>query len=80
MEDIKFMSGGITCAAWYLPATTDSLANDSGRPCIVMASGFGGTRDTGLLAFAKPLSEAGIDAFVFDYRGLGTIDNLRLTQ
>ncbi|WP_323862155.1 alpha/beta hydrolase [Xenorhabdus szentirmaii] len=61
------MSGGTTCAAWYLPATTDSLANDSGRPCIVMVSGFGGTRDTGLLA----LSEAGIDAFVFDYRGFG---------
>ncbi|GGH26327.1 alpha/beta hydrolase [Acinetobacter courvalinii] len=36
-----------------------------------MAHGFGGTRDTGLLEFAKPFSEAGIDAFVFDYRGFG---------
>ena len=36
-----------------------------------MAHGFGGTRDTGLLAYAEAVAEAGIDAFVFDYRGLG---------
>ncbi|MFE0433216.1 alpha/beta hydrolase, partial [Citrobacter freundii] len=71
MQDIKFISQGITCAAWYIPATTDKFINDNGRPCIVMAHGFGGTRDTGLLEFAKPFSEAGIDAFIFDYRGFG---------
>lgn len=36
-----------------------------------MANGFGGTRDTGLLAFAEPFADAGIDTFVFDYRGYG---------
>ncbi|MFC1397932.1 alpha/beta hydrolase [Acinetobacter lactucae] len=71
MQDLKFMSQGITCAAWYLPSTSDKFKNDKGRPCIVMAHGFGGTRDTGLLEFAKPFSEAGIDAFIFDYRGFG---------
>ncbi|CAG69534.1 alpha/beta hydrolase [Acinetobacter baylyi] len=71
MENIKFISQGITCAAWHIPATSNKLANSSGRPCIVMAHGFGGTRDTGLIEFAKPFSEAGIDTFVFDYRGFG---------
>ncbi|AZN66950.1 alpha/beta hydrolase [Acinetobacter haemolyticus] len=71
MENIKFISKGITCSAWYIQATTEKLANDHGRPCIVMAHGFGGTRDTGLLEFAKPFSEAGFDTFVFDYRGFG---------
>lgn len=71
MQDLKFISQGITCAAWYIPASTDKFANENGRPCIVMAHGFGGTRDTGILEFAKPFSEIGIDAFVFDYRGFG---------
>ncbi|EXW87253.1 alpha/beta fold family hydrolase domain protein [Acinetobacter baumannii 44467_10] len=36
-----------------------------------MANGFGGTKDTGLLNFAEPLSKAGFDTFIFDYRGFG---------
>ncbi len=36
-----------------------------------MANGFGGTKDTGLLHFAEPLSKAGFDTFIFDYRGFG---------
>jgi len=71
MENIKFTSKGVTCCAWHIPATSDVLDNGKGHPCIIMAHGFGGTRDTGLLEFAKPFSEAGIDSFVFDYRGFG---------
>lgn len=69
--DVTFASHGVTCAAWHLPATTDALAGPGGRPCVVMAHGFGGTRDSGLLNYAAPFAAAGIDAFVFDYRGFG---------
>ncbi|MFI7918717.1 alpha/beta hydrolase, partial [Acinetobacter baumannii] len=55
----------------YIPATTDKYMNSRGRPCVVMANGFGGTKDTGLLNFAEPLSKAGFDTFIFDYRSFG---------
>ncbi|MBB6626019.1 alpha/beta hydrolase [Nocardioides sp. KIGAM211] len=72
METITFDSHGDRCEAWYLSATTDVLATDRGRPCVVMAHGFGGTRDTGLLPFAERFAAAGCDVLVFDYRGFGT--------
>lgn len=75
-SDVTFLSDGTTCAAWYLPATVDALATDAGRPCVVMANGFGGTRDTGLVTFAEAFATAGIDAFVFDYRGFGASEGL----
>ncbi|MDH6194158.1 alpha-beta hydrolase superfamily lysophospholipase [Mycobacterium frederiksbergense] len=71
MQEITFLSHGVTCAAWHLSATNDELATDAGRPAVVMAHGFGGTRDSGLLNYAEGFAEAGIDAFVFDYRGFG---------
>lgn len=71
MEKMKFTSKGITCSAWYLPSTSDKFMNSRGRPCIIMANGFGGTKDTGLLSFAKPFSQFGFDTFMFDYRGFG---------
>ncbi|WP_432178730.1 alpha/beta hydrolase [Streptomyces sp. NBC_00063] len=69
--DLTFTSHGVACAAWHVRATTDALAGPSGRPCVVMAHGFGGTRDSGLLNYAESFAEAGIDSFVFDYRGFG---------
>ena len=71
MTEITFTSHGVRCAAWHLPAATDTFSAQAGRPCVVMAHGFGGTRDTGLLAYAEAFAQAGIDAFVFDYRGFG---------
>ncbi len=72
METISFDSHGTRCEAWYLPATTDDLTTDAGRPCVVMAHGFGATRDAGLLPFAERFAAAGADVLVFDYRGFGT--------
>lgn len=69
--EITFRRNDDECAAWHLPAVSDRLATASGRPCVVMAHGFGGTRDAGLLRYAEGFAEAGIDAFVFDYRGFG---------
>jgi len=71
MTEITFTSHGVPCAAWHLPATTDTFSAQAGRPCVVMAHGFGGTRDTGLLAYAEAFAQVGLDAFVFDYRGFG---------
>ncbi|WSA81838.1 alpha/beta hydrolase [Streptomyces sp. NBC_01799] len=71
MDEITFTSGNDQCSAWHLPATGDAFAGAGGRPCVVMAPGFGGTRDDGLLGYAKGFAAAGIDALLFDYRGFG---------
>lgn len=71
MKNIYFPSHGVRCAAWHIPAQSDALAGVGGRPCVVMAHGFSGTRDSGLQSFAKPIAAAGIDVLVFDYRGFG---------
>ncbi|MYW48195.1 alpha/beta fold hydrolase [Streptomyces sp. SID161] len=73
-RDLTFVSHGVRCAAWHVPAAGDVLAGPGGRPCVVMAHGFGGTRDSGLLNYAEGFAEAGMDAFVFDYRGFGDSD------
>lgn len=70
MENIKFISKGITCSAWYIPATTDKYMNSWAALCS-HGKWLRGTKDTGLLNFAEPLSKAGFDTFIFDYRGFG---------
>ncbi|MFI6225664.1 alpha/beta hydrolase [Nocardia salmonicida] len=69
--EITFLSHGTQCAAWHLPARANALAGSAGRPAVVMAHGFGGTRDTGLLGYAEAFADAGIDTLLFDYRGFG---------
>jgi pimeloyl-ACP methyl ester carboxylesterase len=68
---MAFTSGGDRCAAWHLLATDDRYVGERGRPCVVMAHGFGGTKDTGLLGYAEGFAAAGFDVVVFDYRGFG---------
>ena len=66
-EDITFRSGGQTCAAWlYLP---DGAHGST--PCVVMAHGFGGTREDAVPRFAERFVAAGLAALVFDYRHFG---------
>jgi uncharacterized protein len=72
MQTIGFDSHGSRCEATYLPAQSDELTTSRGRPCVVMAHGFGATRDAGLLPFAHRFAAAGSDVLVFDYRGFGT--------
>ncbi len=73
-RDVSFDSSGVTCRAWHLPAANDDLVTAVGRPCVVMAHGFGGTRDTGLLGYAEGFAAAGLDVLLFDYRGFGDSD------
>jgi uncharacterized protein len=69
MHLLKIASGHDACAGWYLPACTSELAGPSGRPCVVMAHGLGGTRDGGLMPYAEGFAAAGLDVVLFDYRG-----------
>jgi cephalosporin-C deacetylase-like acetyl esterase len=70
-SDITFGSGSSTCRAWlYRPATTASAA----RPCVVMAHGFGATRDASLAPYAERFAAAGMNVLLFDYRHFGASD------
>jgi pimeloyl-ACP methyl ester carboxylesterase len=75
MTAISFDSGGVRCAGVHLRGEGDAFAGEDGRrPCVVMAHGFGGTMDSGLMPFAERFAEAGCDALVFDYRHFGASD------
>ncbi|MGB6457440.1 MAG: alpha/beta fold hydrolase [Streptosporangiaceae bacterium] len=71
MNEIQFTSGSDHCSAWHLQAAGDAFASPGGRPCVVMAPGFGGTRDSSLLGYAEGFAAAGLDVLLFDYRGFG---------
>ncbi|MGQ0467639.1 MAG: alpha/beta hydrolase [Sporichthyaceae bacterium] len=65
-EDLNFEVAGAPVAAWlYRPATTWAV------PCVVMAHGFGMTRECRLPAWAERFREAGLAVLLFDYRGFG---------
>ena len=42
------------------------------RPCVVMAHGFGATRDASLAPYAERFAAAGMHVLLFDYRHFGT--------
>ncbi len=62
-EKIRFPSGGTECAAWHYPGTNGA--------CVIMAAGFGVTKEPGTDAFARRFHEAGFTVLAFDYRHLG---------
>lgn len=59
---------GEAISARRFAATTDALTGPAGRPCVVMAHGFGATQDSGLFDFASALAGAGAEVVTFDYR------------
>jgi pimeloyl-ACP methyl ester carboxylesterase len=69
--EISIDSQGVPLGAWHLRAESEALTGPGGRPCVVMGHGFAGTRDAGLLPFARRFAAAGLDVIVFDYRGFG---------
>lgn len=70
-NDVTFLSAGTTCAGWHYAGQTSAFETDAGRPCVVMAHGFSGTRDAGLEGYAEGFATAGLDVLLFDYRGFG---------
>ncbi|MGV9791740.1 alpha/beta hydrolase [Gordonia sp. NPDC003422] len=74
-HDTTFLSQGTICAAWFFPGPDISgFDTGNGRPVVVMAHGFAGTKDSGLEPFAQRLADAGLAVFAFDYRGFGASD------
>ncbi|MGV0837106.1 alpha/beta hydrolase [Mycolicibacterium thermoresistibile] len=72
--DVTFLSAGTTCAAWHYTGQSAAFETAAGRPCVVMAHGFSGTRDAGLEGYAEGFAAAGLDVLLFDYRGFGGSD------
>jgi pimeloyl-ACP methyl ester carboxylesterase len=70
-REVTFDSHGVRCHAWHFRAESDRLTGPHGRPMVVMAHGFGGTKDSGLEPFAERFAAAGANVFAFDYRGFG---------
>ncbi|WP_067679711.1 alpha/beta hydrolase, partial [Nocardia miyunensis] len=71
-RQVGFDSHGTDCDAWvFEPEGNGPFDRAEGRPVVVMAHGFGGTKDSGLAPFARALRRSGLAVFVFDYRGFG---------
>lgn len=71
-RSVEFDSGGERIAAMHLAGEGDAFADAQGRrPCVVLAHGFAGTVDSGLLPYAERFAAAGLDALAFDYRHFG---------
>jgi fermentation-respiration switch protein FrsA (DUF1100 family) len=69
-QDAGFEVHGTALHAWlYLPQNPPAPV-----PCIVMAHGFGGTKDMGLSPYAERFQAAGYAALAFDYRHFGASD------
>ncbi len=66
-QDVTFKVDGLTLSGWlYLPKDTAKPV-----PCIVLNSGFCGTKDILLEKYALRFVEAGCTALTFDYRYFG---------
>jgi pimeloyl-ACP methyl ester carboxylesterase len=72
--ELAFGSHGGTCRAWrYAPSTARDAAGRA-QPCVVMAHGFGATRDASLAPYAERFAAAGMHVLLFDYRHFGASD------
>jgi fermentation-respiration switch protein FrsA (DUF1100 family) len=70
-RDVEFTSDGVTCRAWlFLPKGDENTE----VACIVMAHGFGATRECSLEPYAIRFAEDGYAVLVFDYRHFGASD------
>jgi len=65
-SNVRFSSGGIECAAWYYPTRNGA--------CIVMAGGFGVTKEPATDRFAARFHQAGYGVLAFDHRRIGQSD------
>lgn len=75
LSEVSFLSAGVRCAGVHLAGEGDEFVGAEGsRPCVVMAHGFAGTVDSGLMPYAEGFAAAGIDALAFDYRHFGGSD------
>ena len=64
--DVEFPSHGTSCRAWLYRPQDAGLSAQSTRPCVVMAHGFGATRDASLAPYAERFVAAGMAVLLFD--------------
>jgi predicted alpha/beta hydrolase len=62
-EKVRFVSGDAECAAWHYRGANGA--------CVIMAAGFGVTKEPGTDRFATRFHAAGFGVLAFDYRRLG---------
>lgn len=74
MSAVELSSAGVRIAGVHLTGEGQRFAGERGRPCVVMAHGFAGTVDSGLMPFAERYAAAGLDVLAFDYRHFGASD------
>jgi cephalosporin-C deacetylase-like acetyl esterase len=66
-RDVSFAVKGTSLHAWlFLPENLSAPV-----PCIIMAHGFGLTKDMGLESYAVRYQKAGFAVLIFDYRHFG---------
>jgi len=61
---VQFPSDGVDCSAWHYPGSNGG--------CVVMAGGFGMTKEPATDRFAQRFNAAGFAVLAFDYRGFGS--------
>ncbi|MGM0451262.1 MAG: alpha/beta hydrolase [Pseudomonadota bacterium] len=66
--EVRFRVDGEALAGWWFEP---QMPARSPCPCIVMAHGLGGTRNAGLVPYARTFAEAGFAVLLFDYRHFG---------
>jgi len=62
-EKVRFDVTGTECVAWHYPGTNGA--------CVIMAGGFGVTKEPGTDLFAARFRDCGFSVLAFDYRHLG---------
>lgn len=62
-EKVRFPSGDTECGAWHYRGTSGA--------CVIMAGGFGVTKEPGTDVFARRFHDAGFAVLAFDYRHMG---------
>jgi dienelactone hydrolase len=71
-RDSNFFSQGIKCAGWlFLPEAGLEGQDERHWPVVILAHGFAAERVMMLPEYAARFVQAGMAAFVFDYRGFG---------
>ena len=72
-QDVEFLSSGIICRGWL---TYPETAKQQAVPLVIMAHGFGGTREMRLEQYAQRFNALGMATLIFDYRHFGASDGL----
>jgi uncharacterized protein len=71
MEPVRFFSRTDACCGWLRRPAAQNQVQEGKAPCVILAHGFGGTMDAGLLPYAERFAEQGYYSLLFDYRHFG---------